>query len=487
MRGDGILVAPGMLDGEAVAAGIMKADGAILGLFQETGLQDPQGVVHLENKWRHHGYHAFPGLDAQAASAAAVRGMLLIALRADVFSAEEVRDIVGIVPGKAMALDVVTAGGTLTVINVHGPGSSGDSWASKASLWADVAMYAAAKSAGGTRAVLLGGDFNVWLESPRHPTTRRFQALWEPCGFHRAGAAAEEDRRPTRAGHRLDSFLLNSPLVPWAVRERPHVAPGRSPASLGCDHCPVVLDIPLAVAGKEGVTRMAYSHAQGRLHAIRPDSPGVREAAAAVLQKACEDRMLRAWLLSDQDTATMGTSEVQAVFDLIYAFRDDVSRVTGVRMPSGMDPQYPYGQAETEASLSQVLSDQQALAWRAHELWQRDAATAGLHSLEGAALLRHLRHVDPDLSPARVEALRAALDRQVHQLETLVEELRDVLRSSMRRSIKDYWRGRVPDLQLRWTAIRGAINVVNYALSGLWSVRVRESEKVLMEAWDVIG
>ena len=134
--------------------------------------------------------------------------------------------MVDIVPGRTMALDVVTAGGTLTVINVHGPGSGGDSWASKASFWADVAMYAAAKSAGGTKAVLLGGDFNVWLESLGHPTTRRFQALREQCGFHRAATAAEEDRRPTRARHQLDSFLLNSPLVPWAARERPHLAPG---------------------------------------------------------------------------------------------------------------------------------------------------------------------------------------------------------------------------------------------------------------------
>ena len=487
MRGDGVPVAPGMLDGEAVAAGIMKAEGAILDLFQETGLQDPQGVVHSENQWRHHGYHAYPGVDAQAASAAAVRGGLLIALWADVFAAEEVRDIVDIVPGNAMALDVVTAGATLTVINVHGPGSGGDSWASKASFWADVAMYAAAKSAGGTRAVLLGGDFNVWLESPWHPSTRRFQALWEQCDFHRAGPEREEDRRPTRAGHRLDSFLQNSPLVPWAARERPHLAPGRSPASLASDHGPVVLDLPLAVAGKERVTRMAYSHAQDRLHAIRPDSPGVGEAAAAVLQKACGDRRLQAWLSSDQDTATMGTSEVQVVFDMLYAFRDDVSRVTGVRMPSGVDPQYPYGQAETEESLSQVLSDQQALAWRAHELWHQDAAAAGLHSQEASALLQHLWRVDPELSPASVEDLRAALDQQLHQLETRVEELRGVLRSNRRRSIRDYWRGRVPDLQLRWTAIRGAINVVNYAPSGLWSVSVRESEKVLLEASDVIG
>ena len=95
--------------------------------------------------------------------------------------------------------------------------------------------------------------------------------------------------------------------------------------------------------------------------------------------------------------------------------------------------------------------------------------------------------MDPDLSPASVEDLRAALDQQLHQLETRVEELRGVVRSNKRWSIKDYWWGRVPDLQLRWTAIRGAINVVNYAPSGLWSVRVCESEKVLLEASDVVG
>ena len=30
-------------------------------------------MVQSENQWRHHGYHAYPGVDAQAASAAAVR------------------------------------------------------------------------------------------------------------------------------------------------------------------------------------------------------------------------------------------------------------------------------------------------------------------------------------------------------------------------------------------------------------------------------
>ena len=93
----------------------------------------------------------------------------------------------------------------------------------------------------------------------------------------------------------------------------------------------------------------------------------------------------------------------------------------------------------------------------------------------------------PDLFPPTMEDLNTALGQQLQQLEARVEEPRGVLRCNKRRSIKDYWRGRLPDLQVRWTAIRGGINVVKYAPSGLWSVRVQESEKVLMEASEVIG
>ena len=68
-------------------------------------------------------------------------------------------------PSKAMALHVPNDGGTLTVVSIHGLGSGGDSWGSKASFWVDVAMYTAAKSAGGTGPVLIGGDSTLLLES----------------------------------------------------------------------------------------------------------------------------------------------------------------------------------------------------------------------------------------------------------------------------------------------------------------------------------
>ena len=201
----------------------------------------------------------------------------------------------------------------------------------------DVAMYAVAKSVGGTRLVLIGGDFNVWLDSPGHPSTRRLGALWEECGFLRAGHSAKEDRQRTCEGHNLDSFLHNAPLVLWAMCELPLLASGRYPAALRSDHGLVVLGIPLTMAAKVRITRLAYSHAQGTLHAIRPDSLGAREAAAAVLQRACDDLAPKRWISLDKDIATVGTPAVQAVLDRISALRYEVSRVEGVCMPLGME------------------------------------------------------------------------------------------------------------------------------------------------------
>ena len=111
----------------------------------------------------------FPRGRYPGGTAAAVRGGLLIALRPDVFTAEEVGDVLGIVTGKAMALHVVTAGGMLTVINIHGAGSGGDSRASKASFLTDVAMYAATMRVGATRPVLIRGELQRVARVPRAP------------------------------------------------------------------------------------------------------------------------------------------------------------------------------------------------------------------------------------------------------------------------------------------------------------------------------
>ena len=350
MRSDGVPAAPGMLDSEAVAAGILKAEGAILGLFQETRLQDPQGMLHIESQWPHNRYHAFLRVDTTAALAAAVRGgsrALCRRIHGHVIPERCLRH-----PGVAAAprtVDIDDRDRPTGGNHVEGHGLSLDNVQNIPNFLRGehIQPHEARTNRGG-----LQPTFSVWLESPGHPTTKRFVALWEHCGFLRARHSVEEDHQPTSEGHKLDSYLLNAPVVPWAMCERSYLAPGRPPAALGSDHGPMVLGIPLAVAAKERITRLAYSHAQGRLHATRSASSKVREAAPAVLQRACDDPALQQWLSSDQEKATMGTSALQAVFDLFYTLCDEVSRVTGVRMPSSMDPQYPYGQADTKASLS---------------------------------------------------------------------------------------------------------------------------------------
>ena len=80
------------------------------------------------------------------------------------------------------------------------------------------------------------------------------------CGFLSAGNLVEADRQLTHEGHKLDSHLLNAPVVSWAKLEGPYVAPGRPPTTPPLGYGPGVLGILFAVAAKEWITCLAYSY-----------------------------------------------------------------------------------------------------------------------------------------------------------------------------------------------------------------------------------
>ena len=96
-----------------------------------------------------------------------------------------------IVPGKAAALEIRTDGGGLTLINVHGPQAGCSPWAGRAAFWADIQMYATARSLGGRHPVIIAGDTNIYMDVPANPATEHFRAGWKP-------AASEEPRRAER-------------------------------------------------------------------------------------------------------------------------------------------------------------------------------------------------------------------------------------------------------------------------------------------------
>ena len=67
-----------------------------------------------------------------------------------------------------------------------------------------------------------------------------------------------------------------------------------------------------------------------------------------------------------------------------------------------------------------------------------------------------------------------------------IRQLRALLSADRKRAIKDFWRCHAPDIAQRWKAVRGAIEVEALGPSGLWKVRVPNTQTLLTEAHDVI-
>ena len=151
-----------------------------------------------------------------------------------------------IVPGKAAALEIRTYGGGLILINVHGPQAGCSPWAGRAAFLGDIQMYATARSLGGRQPVVITGDTNIYMDATTNPATEYFRAGWEACGFRRATAGSVEDMTPTLhpSWHRVDTFLVNEPLLPWSLRESVWARRMAHPQVIGSHNLPVCLALP---------------------------------------------------------------------------------------------------------------------------------------------------------------------------------------------------------------------------------------------------
>ena len=145
-----------------------------------------------------------------------------MALEVDTFKDHEVLRVVDLAEGKAMAMEILTAEGDgATFISVHGPDSGGGSWAPRSSFWAEIQMYATARSRSSNgQPVFIGGDFIIWLDSPGYPTTKAFLDGWAACCFAKAHTGAES-MVPCRfePSHQMDSLLMNLSTLPCGATE----------------------------------------------------------------------------------------------------------------------------------------------------------------------------------------------------------------------------------------------------------------------------
>ena len=94
--------------------------------------------------------------------------------------------------------------------------------------------------------------------------------------------------------------------------------------------------------------------------------------------------------------------------------------------------------------------------------------------------------MSPGFRPTTQGQLQEELERQAAALEEDIRQLRALLAADCKRAIKDFWRRHAPDIAQRWKAVRGAIEVEAPGPSGLWNVRVPNTQTLLTEAHDVM-
>ena len=202
---------------------MLPREGGFAIMLQETGIATRAQKMHLAAALRDKGYTPFfsSQLAETGATSTSRGGCLLTAVSRKYVAEQEVLSFTETVPRKAAALEIRTDGGRLTLINVHRPQAGCSPWAGRAAFWADIQMYATARSLGGRHSVVIAGDTNLYMDATTNPAREHFRAGWEACSFWRATAGGAQDMTPTLhpSRHRVDTFLVNEPLLPWSLRE----------------------------------------------------------------------------------------------------------------------------------------------------------------------------------------------------------------------------------------------------------------------------
>ena len=94
--------------------------------------------------------------------------------------------------------------------------------------------------------------------------------------------------------------------------------------------------------------------------------------------------------------------------------------------------------------------------------------------------------MSPGFCPTTQGQLQEELERQAAAPEEDIRQLCAPLAADRKRAFKDFWRCHAPDIAQRWKAVRGAIEVEAPGSSGLWNVRVPNTQTLLTEAHDVM-
>ena len=206
------------------------------------------------------------------------------------------------------------------------------------------------------------------------------------------------------AWHRVDTFLVNSPLLPWSRRESVWARGMAHPQVVGSDHPPVRLALPgLLNAAGHATMPTPQSHTEGRLLLYDAEAAPVRRCLWAAVNAAQDEPFLAPWQgpAEQQAHGSMPTAAVDKVFEHLHAAHDALARVVGRRQPSPAETDPAGGDPpESGKPLQAAILRYDTLAAWAPVAYQADAARHGIRSEAALRLKEELRGASPGYHPA---------------------------------------------------------------------------------------
>ena len=143
--------------------------------------------------------------------------------------------------------------------------------------------------------------------------------------------------------HRVDTFLVNEPLLQWSLRESVWARSIAHFQVVGRDHLPVCLVLPglFDTAGQAAVP-IPYSHRERHLLRYDTNTAPVQHCLWAAVNAGQEEPSLAPSLApGEQHTyGSMPAAAVDKVFEHLHAAHDALARLVGRQQPSsaGLDP-----------------------------------------------------------------------------------------------------------------------------------------------------
>ena len=329
--------------------------------------------------------------------------------------------------------------------------------------------------------MIIAGDTNIYMDAGTNPATGHSRSGWEPCGLRRATAGGAEDMTSTLhpSRHRVDTFLVNRPLLPWSLRESVRARGMAHPQGgrVGTHPGPPAPTAPLR-----------HNNAGSCGHPLQPHRgrpPLVRlcRCACPLLLFGGGHRRTRRAL-----PGALAGPRRDKVFEHLDAAHDAVARVPGRRQPSqaGSDPT-GRDPPERWKQLQAAILRYDTLAACAPAAYQAKAVRHCVHSEAALRLMNALRGGSPGFRPATQGELQEELERQAAALEDDIRHLRGSLAAERKHAIKNFWGRHVQDIVQLPRAVRGAIDLDAPGPSGLRNMRVLNSQTLLMEAHDVMS